>query len=196
MMLDIKQLICKDLSDQKVISLRTDTVNGLICIANSDRAVTEIYSLKNREVNKPVGIVVNNLEMVEKYIALTPIIRKLLLDASYSFTVIAKMNKNNGLSQKLNQLNDNIALRIPKHKLLLEIIKTLSTPIVATSANKSGKRILNNAHEISKEFGDKVKFYPTTNSFSNTPSAIIDCTKNQMKIIRATKLQEEYIWSI
>ena len=68
MMLDIKQLICKDLSDQKVISLRTDTVNGLICIANSDRAVTEIYSLKNREVNKPVGIVVNNLDLLVVYI--------------------------------------------------------------------------------------------------------------------------------
>lgn len=196
MMLDIKQLICKDLSDKKIISLHTDTVNGLICVANSDSAVTEIYSLKNREVNKPLSIMVNDLAMVEKYIVLTPLIREILLDSVYSFTVIAKLNKSNDLSQKINQLNDNIALRIPKHELLLEIIKTLSVPIVATSANKSGERILNNAYEISQEFSDKVKFYETTNSFSNIPSAIIDCTKNQIKIIRATKSQKEYIWNI
>lgn len=195
-MLDIKQLICQDLSNQKIISLRTDTVNGLICVANSDSAVAEIYSLKNREVSKPLGILVNDLRMVEKYIVLTPIIRKLLLDHSYSFTIIAKVNKNNDLSSKINQLNDSIALRIPKHKLLLDVIETLSVPLIATSANKSGERILNNADEIAEEFGDKVKFYPTTNSFSNTPSAIIDCTKNRIKIIRSTKSQEEYIWNI
>lgn len=186
-------IICKNLKKEEVISLATDTVNGLACLASSTKAIELIYNLKNRPIDKPLAILVSSLNMAKRYISITPIIKDLLLDPLYSFTIISRINNYADLSPKINQINNNIALRIPKHALLLNIINELSVPIAATSTNQTGENILTTPEEIHKTFGDKVKIYQNTENTTNIPSAIIDCTSNDIKIIRATATQQQYI---
>lgn len=200
----LKNIICEHLKNGEVISLATDTVYGLISIATSDQAIKKIYELKNRSIEKPLSILVSSIDMAEKHIALTPYAKKLLLDKNYSFTIIAKQHSHSKLSKHININTSNIALRIPKHNLLIDIMNVLETPLVATSANKSGQDILDNAGDIYEIFGKEIRIFELTSEAHSAisektkkiPSAIIDCSTNDIKIVRGTNKQKEYIWNI
>jgi len=66
-----------------------------------------------------------------------------------------------------------VAIRITDHPLLEFLCDRLKTPIVSTSANRSGKATVRNSTQMRKQFGDELDFI--VNGFdtgSNRPSEI------------------------
>ena len=188
-------IISKFLKQEFVVSMPTDTIIGLLCIASSSQAIKKIYELKRRNVNKPLSILISNINMAEKYIKLSSIGKKILNDKNHSFTLIAQKSiEQNNLSKDINLANNNLALRIPKNDLLLDIINNINMPLIATSANQSGNEHLTNIKEVEKLFAQQVKCFDLESISSSIPSAIIDVSKaHKIEIIRATKQQKLYI---
>jgi len=81
-----------------------------------------------------------------------------------------------------------IALRIPNHKLVLEIIKKIDKPLIGTSANISGKGSSTKIKEILEQF-EKQDIKPDLvldagDLPENLPSTIIDLSNHKPKILR------------
>ena len=128
---------CEIISRGGILLHKTDTIWGLACDALNLNSIHKIYRIKKRPSNKPLIILVNSLEMLQKYVYNVP---KNITDKIKKFdkpsTIIYSNPKN--LPQILIH-NNSIAIRITKNKKCKEIINTIKNPIVSTSANISGE---------------------------------------------------------
>ena len=64
---DLKQLTKDDLIG-KIICFPTDTVYGVGCLLGDEIALGKIYELKNRDLSKPLAILVPNSESTKPYV--------------------------------------------------------------------------------------------------------------------------------
>jgi len=80
-----------------------------------------------------------------------------------------------------------IGLRIPKYKLLNELLKQFNNPIAQTSANISSKPVPATIKEILEQFKDK-RYQPDivvdAGKLSGKSSVVIDLTISPPKVLR------------
>jgi len=139
----IKQ-ITGSLKKGQIVVLPTDTIYGLSCLADKIGAIKRIYKLKGREAKKPLIVLVSSLAMAKKYALVSPWQEKFLktiwLTGTRPTTVILKQR--NLLPRELTGNSSGLALRLPKDKFLIKILKAVKKPLVSTSLNLSGQRNL------------------------------------------------------
>ncbi len=140
-----------------VAVLPTDTVYGLSGRATSIRAIKRIQILKNREAKKPFLILVSGLAMLKKYVWLSArqaaALKKYWRPAGRPTTVI--LRHRGRLPRSLTAASDGLALRLPKSKFLIKIIRTIKEPLISTSLNISGEVPVSDLRLVSKLWPDK-----------------------------------------
>ncbi|WKK64930.1 L-threonylcarbamoyladenylate synthase [Lutimonas zeaxanthinifaciens] len=125
------------LADKGTIIYPTDTIYGLGCDATNAEAVEKIYKIKNRPDSKSLIILVDGMEMLQKYIATIPErIEKFLETATKPTTVIYKDPV--GLASNVVASDNTVAIRIVQNEFCRALIREFGKPIVSTSANFSG----------------------------------------------------------
>lgn len=123
-----------------VIIYPTDTCYGLGCDPEHKKAVNRIFQIKKRAKTMPLLLVASSRIMILRYAIFTP----RAVAASKRFwpgplTMVLPSRKNIKLSKYLVK-NHKIAFRIPNDIFLIQLIRKFKKPIVATSANISGKQ--------------------------------------------------------
>ncbi|MDP3882806.1 MAG: L-threonylcarbamoyladenylate synthase [Candidatus Staskawiczbacteria bacterium] len=186
----------RTLKNGGVILFPTDTVYGFLADAINKKAVEKIYKIKNRPKSKPLAVFVKDIKMAKELAEIDePAFAKGLGEARQEkllikkwpgkYTFVLKRKK----TLKLYDGGKNtIALRIPKHKLLNDLLKKINKPLVQTSANISGQPALTKSSDIIKVFeGQKYKpdlIISAGNLPKRNPSAIIDLTKDKINFLR------------
>ena len=172
----------REISNGEIIIYPTDTVWGVGCDAFNQNAVDKLFRLKEKK-EPGVSIILNNKEQIKDFC----IINEYVTNISDNFlpgpiTLILKAKKEfaKGVTR-----NGNIGIRIPKHKISLELAK--KTPIITTSANKHGEEIAKNIEEAKKIFGEEC-VYIDGEAPEGIESTIIDMTKEKPKIKRVGAL--------
>jgi len=168
-----------------VIICPTDTVYGLIADATNKKAVEKLFKIKKRPKNKPIPIFVKNLKMAKKFAVINKRQEKILKEkwpGKFTFVLNRQKAKVFGVDKKT------IALRIPNHRLLLNLVKQLNRPLTGTSANISGQPASTKIEEILKQFENK-KYQPDLildkgDLKKSKPSIIINLIGEKPKILR------------
>jgi L-threonylcarbamoyladenylate synthase len=114
----------------------TDTVYGIGCSALSKKAVEKVYSVKGREKEKPLSIIVSDIGMISQYCHVGKKEREVLerlLPGPY--TLLLKKRKDMPAAT-----GGKIGIRMPEHFFIITVARQLGVPIVTTSANKKGKK--------------------------------------------------------
>jgi len=163
----------------KVVVFPTDTVYGFLAEADNKKAVAKVYAIKNRPRSKPLPVFVKDIKMA-KYLAQISKEQEVILKKYWPGKYTFVLNKKNR--------KDKIALRIPKYKLLNDLLKKINKPLVQTSVNISGELSLNKVSDIIKVF-ESQKHKPDLiisvgNLPKTKPSAIIDLTQDKIKFLR------------
>jgi len=150
--------VVKDiLLEDKVILSPTDTVWGLGCSAMSELAVKKIYSLKERDHNKPFILLVHNVQLLKQYIKnIHPRIETLIHYHQRPLSIIYEVNNN--IPVYLKSTEDTIAIRVTKDPLLIELIQKLGHPLVSTSANIQGEPTPELFSQIDSRIIEKVDY--------------------------------------
>lgn len=184
---EIKQNL---LNQKELIALSTDTIPGLVALANNFNQIEEIYNFKTRPKDKPLALLVSSFEMAEKIVEI-PETAKNFINLDFSVTIICNQKENCALAKNINQIDNSFALRQPKNKKLQALIKDLGTPLVATSVNKSKQDPLVHLKEVTERYPQIITY--NIGDGNNQPSAIIDFREVSAKITRATTSQREQI---
>ncbi len=186
---NISDKIKEFLERGQVVVCPTDTVYGLIADATNQRAVKKIYDIKKRDRKKPLPVFVKDMEMAKK-IAFIDKKQEAFLKEVWpgKITVILKRKQRTGLAKEVCGTNRNIALRIPDHKLIKEVLEKYDNPLTGTSANLAGKGSLNKIKDIFNQF-EKTEFKPDLiidggNLARSSSSIIIDLTQKKPEILR------------
>ena len=126
------------LRNNGVILYPTDTIWGLGCDATSDEAVEKIFNIKVRDENKSLIILVNNKQMLERYVDSIPDIAfELMSVAEKPLTIIYPKGKN--LAKGVCATDGSVGIRICRDEFCNQLLTLFEKPLVSTSANFSGK---------------------------------------------------------
>ena len=106
-------------------------------------------------------------------------------------TVILK--KKDNLPGYITNDKDSIAIRIPNDETVLKILNEFNSPILLTSANKSGEDAALNSDECYNIFNNQIPVIIKGECLIKEASTIIDLTGDEIKIIREGKITLEDI---
>lgn len=166
----------------------TDTIWGMGCDATNARAISKIYKIKFRKMEKSLILLANSIEMIRDYVEKVPDIAVELID-SYKGPLTLIYDNARNLPKNLIPDNGTIAIRIPKHEFCLHLINQLGKPITSTSANLSGDVTPISFSRIQKSIIDSVDYVCKTDQgiFQTAkPSTIIKVSEDgNMQIIRS-----------
>ncbi|MFX0049939.1 MAG: L-threonylcarbamoyladenylate synthase [Candidatus Hodarchaeota archaeon] len=157
---NIISIAISQLQEGSIVIFPTDTSYGMGCIGLrwNENNIKRIYQIKERPLDKPLSLLITK-EMINEYIETSSLVREFLEEVWPSrLTAVLKCRSqaSKKLSPLLNQNNpQKLAFRVPQHNLLLKIIDGVGSPIIGTSANRSGSTSKYDFNIISQELSSK-----------------------------------------
>ena len=148
----------KNIENNNIIGLPTETVYGLAGNAYSDKAVKKIFYLKKRPFFNPLIIHFKNLNDLKNDVVLNDVFIKLYDTLCPGpITFILKKKPKSKISKFANAGKDTVAIRIPKHPVARKLLKILKVPLAAPSANIASRLSPTCAADVVDEFKNKIQ---------------------------------------
>lgn len=127
-----------ELENGGIIAIPTETVYGLGGNALSESAVKKIFDLKKRPLHNPLIVHIGSVDELEKLAKEIPDAAYNLAHAFWPGPLTLILKKQDIIPPIVTAGLDTVAIRIPDHKLTLELLKKLTFPLAAPSANPFG----------------------------------------------------------
>ena len=141
------------------IAVPTETVYGLAGNAYSDISVKKIFRLKKRPTNNPLIVHYSDINKLKIDCHINNNFIKLYKELSPGpITFILKLKKDSKISKLVTNNQKTLAVRFPKHPLFKKLLKNLSYPLAAPSANISTRLSSVQASDVIEEFGSKIRY--------------------------------------
>lgn len=162
-----------------VVLYPTETLYGLGANALDEAAVSKIFKIKKRDINKPLSVLVRDMQMAKK-IACIDSKAELILNKIWPGPVTIVLRKKDILPYRVTADGETVAVRISSNLFVQSLMSRLDFPIISTSANFSGEDNLISSQEIGSiffhsEYSPDI-FIDAGDLNSDKPSAIIDLT--------------------
>ena len=150
------QDIINVLKNDGVVIFPTETVYGIGCNAFSKKGIDRVYKAKQRPRDKAINILVSNVDEIKKYANISSKLEENIINNYMPGPITLVLKKKKDFGSDFTGDNDTIGIRIPDNKIILEILNKTDFPLIASSANLSGKPSGINPKEIMDDFQDKV----------------------------------------
>lgn len=170
-----------------VIVYPTDTIYGIGCDLINKRAVErlcDIEGVKPQKMN--LSFICNDLSHISEYVRnlQTPEFKILKRLLPGPFTFIFESNSN--VPKILGVNKKTVGIRIPDHRIPLEIVKLLGNPLITSSIKDDDalKEYTTDPEEIYEDFKYKVDLVINGGMGGNVPSTIVDFTEIEPIVVR------------
>lgn len=140
-----------------VVLYPTDTIWGLGCKADDEKAIQKIFQIKQRSQQKSFVLLMTDVKQLSRYIASPPPDLESILEKFTSPTTVIYPSAIN-LTETLFAKDGSIAVRITKDPFCRSLIKRMRVPLVSTSANISGEQHPSCFTEISSDILTSVDY--------------------------------------
>ena len=148
------EVAAQALSDGALVLLPTETVYGLAADASNPLAVAAIYQAKGRPSFNPLIAHVADLEAAQAIAVLDE--RALKLARAFwpgPLTLVAPIRAPELVCDLARAGLDTVAVRVPGHDLARAVLRAFGKPVVAPSANRSGRPSPTNLADALEETG-------------------------------------------
>lgn len=126
------------LNNDGVICFVTDTVWGLGCLPDSEKAVKKIYEIKNREAKKPLILMSSDVENLKPYVREFSSKTDELVNAYFPGALTLVLTKSDKTPDYITSGFDTVGIRVPDNDVFKEICSFAKDGVLATtSANLS-----------------------------------------------------------
>lgn len=137
-MIKNKDEIINTLTNDGVIAFVTDTVWGLGCLVQSEKAVKKIYEIKKREAQKPLILMSDEIYHLLNYVKPIPKVGQILIKKYFPGALTIVTDKNENTPDYITSSMPTVGIRVPDNEVFKEICKIIPTHVLATtSANLS-----------------------------------------------------------
>ena len=170
----------------ELVGLPTETVYGLGADATQDSAVACVYAAKGRPSFNPL---ISHVHDINAAYALGsfPEDAKKLAAAFWPgpLTLVVPRHEQCTVSLLASAGLPSLAIRVPNHPVALELLRTFGKPVVAPSANPSGRISPTTAEHIRAGLGDKVSvILDGGSSVVGVESTVISFMNARPKLLR------------
>lgn len=155
MRVNLEQAITK-LKAGEVVALPTETVYGLAADASNEKALQQIYAIKERPASNPLIVHIAAKEQVGDWAAeFSPLAQK-LAQAFWPGPLTLVLAAKPEVLKIVRAGAPTVALRVPEHALALQVLKDSGLGLAAPSANKSTQLSPTTASHVEHGLGEHV----------------------------------------
>lgn len=187
----------KIINNGELIVFPTETVYGIGANALDPEAAKKIFLAKGRPSDNPLIVHLANKKDIEKMAVVQNEVEQLLINTFMPGPITIILKKKEIVPSIVSAGLDTVGIRIPSNKIANKIIETAGVPLVAPSANISGRPSGTKVDDIIEELEDKVSVIidggETNIGLESTVVKVID---NIPVILRPGKITPEQIKEI
>jgi L-threonylcarbamoyladenylate synthase len=168
-----------------VIGYPTETVYGLGADAYNEEALERLFKIKGREADKPISILIGNMEMLDEVAARIPPVATGLIRGHWPgpLTIIFEASKT--CPPILTGDSGKIGVRISPHPTARKLLEAFKKPITSTSANLSGMPSLSDPNEVYSVFRGRIDLILDVGKTAGEGvSTVIDVTVSPPRVLR------------
>lgn len=165
------QLAAQYLNSGGVISIPTDTIQGLSCLADNDHAISRIIQLKQRSDNKGLILLSSSVDYFYPFVANAELVKKIKIEDKPT-TYLLKASSD--VSPLITGAFDTVAIRLTDNPLICDLSEATQSALVSTSANISNQKVAQSILELKKSFNNELDFIISPKNYNSAPSRIIN----------------------
>jgi L-threonylcarbamoyladenylate synthase len=140
-----------------LVAFPTETVYGLGANALNSDAVLALFKAKNRPLDNPPIVHVENIDRIYELAEHVPPEAKQLIQRFWPGPLTLIFKRSRAIPSVTVAGLDTVAIRMPKHKVALMLIKESSCPIAAPSANLAGKPSPTSAKHVFDDLNGRIE---------------------------------------
>ncbi len=173
-----------------VIIYPTDTVYALGCDINQPKAVQKVAQIKGIKAEKAnFSLICYDLSHISDLTKPFPtsVYKAMKKSLPGPFTFI--LNANNNVPRLFQSRKKTIGIRVPDNNIIREIVQELGNPIISTSVYDDDEILeyTTDPELIHERYQQQVDMVIDGGSGDNEASTVIDCTGDEMEVIRQGK---------
>lgn len=153
---DIKKAVAL-LQNEELVAIPTETVYGLAGNIYSEKAVNAIFSTKQRPFFNPLIVHIQSPEYLATIVSQIPKKAQQLANAFWPGPLTLVLPKKETIPDLITAGKDTVAVRVPNHPVTLELLKQLSFPLAAPSANPFNRISPTTAQHVEDYFKNSIK---------------------------------------
>jgi L-threonylcarbamoyladenylate synthase len=163
----------------------TETVYGLGANALDPAAVHKIYALKGRPAASPLIVHVSGIEQARQFAAEWPEAAERLAREYWPGPLTLVVTKKSAIPDEVTAGLSTVGLRVPRHPIALELLRTAGVPIAAPSANRFTQLSPTTAQHVQEAFGEETPFLLDGGPCEvGLESTVIAVTKDGLEVLR------------
>jgi L-threonylcarbamoyladenylate synthase len=178
----------------RLVVFPTDTVYGVGVNPFDQRAIEQLYAVKERPLDKGIPVLLADLEDLNRVVRMIPPTAWQLIERFWPGPLTLILLRQPGLPSILAP-EDTVAVRIPDHSVVRALIRAAGGAVATTSANLSGQQPARNAKEALVALTGRVSAVldggPSPGELAST---IVDCTKAEPEIVRIGPISADELW--
>jgi L-threonylcarbamoyladenylate synthase len=146
------------LMQNELVAIPTETVYGLAGNALDKTSVTKIFAVKDRPHFDPLIVHVADLERAKEFVTEIPEQAQQLADDFWPGPVTLLLKKKKIIPDLVTAGLDTVGIRCPNHELTQKLLRKLTFPLAAPSANPFGYVSPTKPEHVQEQLGNKINY--------------------------------------
>jgi len=180
-----------------VVAFPTETVYGLGANVFDEKAVAKIFEAKQRPNDNPLIAHVGDLKQIENLVEeITPNAQR-FIEAFFPAPLTLVLPKAENVPFVATANLETIGVRMPRSKIAQEFLKSCETPVVAPSANLSGKPSPTDWRAVYEDLNSRIDcILQGEMTEIGLESTVVDCTGGIPLVLRSGAITLEQLRKI
>ena len=180
-----------------IVAFPTETVYGLGANVFDEKAVEKIFMAKGRPNDNPLIAHVGSLEQIKQLVSTITESAQKFIEAFFPAPLTIVLPKAEKIPLIATANLNTIGVRMPNSKLAQEFLKACQTPLVAPSANLSGKPSPTTWQAVYEDLNGKIDcILQGEMTEIGLESTVVDCTSPVPLVLRAGAITLEQLQKI
>lgn len=141
-----------------LVAIPTETVYGLAANGLDEIAVASIFAAKNRPFFDPLILHIGNTNMLNQLVSNVPQNAKKLMDAFWPGPLTFVLPKTKHVPDIVTAGQTSVAVRMPNHPIVLDLLNLIEFPLAAPSANPFGYVSPTSANHVFDQLGTNIDY--------------------------------------
>ena len=175
-----------------VVAYPTDTLYGLAVDPANSGAVTKLFSLKGRALDKAIPLIAADVGQVRAWTTMTPLAERLAA-AFWPGPLTLVLRAAVEMDVRVMAEGGTVAIRVPDQPIARALAAAADCPVTSTSANPSGLPPTADPDEVARALAAIDVLIDGGVTPGGAPSTIVDATGTQPVLIRAGAIAWERV---
>lgn len=180
-----------------LVALPTDTLYGLAADPFNREAVMRVFAVKGRSAGQPLPLVAANTEQLAHYLGELPPAAQRLALRFWPGPLTILLPAPESIVTEATGGTGRIGVRVPNHRVAIDLCLACDRPLTATSANVSGGTPAEDADAVVAAFsadeGCIEMLLDSGRTAGGPPSTIVDVSSANARLVRPGAIKWEAI---